>query len=76
MEREKKVPVNLNLVPSIKEYIEKEAIAFGMSNSAFVTLVINQYRQQNDVLAEMSKFKDYINQLQDISNQQLKKVGE
>lgn len=76
MERENKKPVTLNLAPSIKEYIGEQAIKFGMSNSAFVTMVISQYRQQNDILAEMSKFKDYMSQLQDLSNKQLKREGE
>lgn len=76
MERENKKPVTLNLAPSIKEYIGEQAIKFGMSNSAFVTMVISQYRQQNDVLAELSKFKDYMSQLQDISNKQLKREEE
>lgn len=66
MEREKKMQVNLNLVPSIKEYIEKESIAFGMSNSAFVTLIINQYRQQTQVMSEMANMKAYLEQMKEL----------
>lgn len=66
MPKERKVPFNLNLAPSIKNYIEKQAEGFGMSSSAFVTLVINQYRQQTEVMVEMANMKQYLEQLKEL----------
>lgn len=46
--------LNVYVVPSIKEYVVKECEDLGMSQSAFVTMVINQYRQQKDSLNAMN----------------------
>lgn len=46
--------LNVYVVPSIKEYVVKECEELGMSQSAFVTMVINQYRQQKDSLNTMN----------------------
>ena len=46
--------LNVYVVPGIKEYVVKECEELGMSQSAFVTMVINQYRQQKDSLNTMN----------------------
>lgn len=46
--------LNVYVVPSIKEYVVEECEELGMSQSSFVTMVINQYRQQKDSLNTMN----------------------
>lgn len=58
--------LTLSLATEIKEYLVNESENFGMSTSAFITMVVNQYRQQVQVLNEMSKMQGIINQMKEL----------
>lgn len=48
--RENRVRLNCMLMPEIKKYLDEQAQAYGMSVGAYLTMVIQQYRQQTSVI--------------------------
>lgn len=67
-----KIKLNLTFAPAIKDYLDNQSEAFGMSISAYLTMIINQYRQQNEVLSEMAKMQGYLEQIKAVSEIQYK----
>lgn len=51
--RENRVRLNCMLMPEIKKYLDEQAEAYGMSVGAYLTMVIQQYRQQTSVIELM-----------------------
>lgn len=41
-----------------------------MSTSAYITMIVNQYRQQTEVMTEMSKFQTYLDQMKEMMDKQ------
>lgn len=56
----KKERIQLYLSKNIKDYIDSQADEFGMSISAYVTMCINTYKQQNDAMVQMSKISEML----------------
>lgn len=56
----KKERIQLYLSKNIKDYIDSQADEFGMSISAYVTMCINTYKQQNDAMVHMSKISEML----------------
>lgn len=48
--RVNKVKCTIWLVPELKDYLDEQSIAFGMSQSAYLTMLIQNYRQQASVI--------------------------
>lgn len=48
--RENRVRLNCMLMPDVKNYLDEQARAYGMSVGAYLTMVIQQYRQQTSVI--------------------------
>jgi hypothetical protein len=69
---ENKVKLNLTVAPVIKEYLEEQSEVFGMSISAYLTMIVNQYKQQNEALIEMSKLQGYLEQFKQVAQEQSK----
>lgn len=59
-----KVKLNLSISPEVKDYLTSNSECFGMSVSAYITMIVQQYRQQAQALSEMSKIQGYIEQFQ------------
>lgn len=55
-----KVKANYSFSPEIKEYVDTQSEAFGMSQSGYLTMIIQQYRMQSQALSEMSKIQGYV----------------
>lgn len=51
---EKKVRLNCYVIPDIKKYLEEQSDAYGMSLSAYLTMIIQTYRQQSDSISMMN----------------------
>jgi len=60
----KKKSLNLSFSPSVIEYLQCESDAFGMSISAYLTMIVQQSRLQSQALNEMSNMKGYIDKLE------------
>lgn len=62
-ENNSKIRTNIFLASNIKNYVDTQSDIMGMSNSAFITMCINLYRQQSEAQAVMSKFDDLLKEL-------------
>lgn len=62
----KKHCVRVYVTDEIKDYLDKQSEAYGMSISGYMNMCLAQYRQQTQVLAEMSKLQDYLYQLKEL----------
>lgn len=68
--KEHRQRLNLHVVPEIKDYIVKGSEEMGMSQGAFVTMIIQTYRNQKDTITLMNDFLVEIRkQNGDISNE-------
>jgi hypothetical protein len=61
-----KVKLNMTVAPELKEYLIKQADCFGMSVSAYLTMIVQTYRTQTKALEEISKVQSYIDQFQNM----------
>lgn len=52
--KENRQKLNVYVVPEIKEYIVKGSEEMGMSQGAFLTMIIQTYRSQTDTLSAMN----------------------
>ena len=50
----KRARMNIYLVQELKDYVDGEAIRFGMSTSAFMTMLIQNYKMQNIALSSVN----------------------
>ena len=60
----KRARMNIYLVQELKDYVDTQARNFGLSTSAYMTMLIQNYRMQNDALASMSNVDDMIKKLE------------
>lgn len=63
MKRER---ISVSIAPVVREYVDKAAEEFGMSVSAFITMCIQNYKVNNEALAEMSKVQSYFDQMREL----------
>lgn len=52
--------LNIYLVPELKDYVIRTAEEYGLSQSAFVTMVLSQYKQQMISLEAMTNLKHIV----------------
>ena len=64
-----KVATRVYFTKETKEYLDKQSEAYGMSVSGYVNMCVAQYRQQTQVLTEMMNLKEYVKDLQQLSDQ-------
>lgn len=67
MIREKKEKLNLSVAPEIKEYLDKQSIAFGMSISAYLTMLVSNYRMQTNSMAQLAELTETVKRLEKLS---------
>jgi len=53
-EKENRQKLYVYLVPEVKDYIVKGSKEMGMSQGAFLTMIIQTYRNQKDTLSVMN----------------------
>lgn len=61
---ENKIRTNFFLSKELKQYVDTEADRLSMSNSAFIIMCINQYRQQNEVKDVMINFDELLKKVE------------
>lgn len=54
---------SLYLSPDLQEFVEEECRIYGMGKSPFITMVLNQYRQQKLAVSELAKFEMYMQRM-------------
>lgn len=72
MIRENKEKLNLSVTPEIKDYLDKQSIAFGMSISAYVTMLISNYRQQVNTMAQFADLSETVKRIEKLAEQNIK----
>ena len=65
----KRARMNIYLVQELKDYVDTQARNFGLSTSAYMTMIIQNYRMQNDALANMNNVQDLIDKLENINKE-------
>jgi hypothetical protein len=66
MEILKKVKLNMTVDPSVKEYIINKSNIMGMSASAYITMLINQSKQQEQALGSIDLLKSMMAKMKDM----------
>lgn len=64
----KRARMNIYLVQELKDYVDTQARNYGLSTSAYMTMIIQNYRMQNDALASMSNMDDMIKKLEQLNS--------
>ena len=64
----KRARMNIYLVQELKDYVDIQARNYGLSTSAYMTMIIQNYRMQNDALASMSNMDDMIKKLEKLNS--------
>ena len=64
----KRARMNIYLVQELKDYVDTQARNYGLSTSAYMTMIIQNYRMQNDALASMSNMDDMIMKLEQLNS--------
>lgn len=55
VKRESRVRLDFMVMPEVKRYVDEQAREYGMSVGAYVTMIIQQNRQQTNVLETMAQ---------------------
>lgn len=63
---ENKKRVNYYLVEDVWKFIEEQANEMGISQSAFITMVMLQYRQQSQAVSGIKNMSSILDSLEDI----------
>lgn len=66
MEILKKVKLNMTVDPGVKEYILNKSNIMGMSASAYITMLINQSKQQEQALDGIDLLKTMMAQMKEL----------
>lgn len=48
-----RVRMHIAVAPEVKKYIDDQAKSYGMNVSAYITMVVQQYKQQSSVIELM-----------------------
>lgn len=56
--------MNIYLVQELKDYIDEQARNYGMSTSAYMTMIIQNHRMQTDALASVVTAKELMNKME------------
>lgn len=60
--------MNIYLVQELKDYVDTQARNFGLSTSAYMTMIIQNYRMQNDALANMNNVNELLEKMEKINS--------
>ena len=52
--------INIYLVQELKDYVDEEAKRFGLSTSAFMTMLIQNYKMKNTALSSVNDINGLI----------------
>ena len=63
----KRARMNIYLVQELKDYVDTQARNFGLSTSAYMTMIIQNYRMQNDALANMNNVNELLEKMDKIN---------
>lgn len=75
MEIEKKKKLNLSFSPDIIEYLQVQSADYGMSISAYLTMLICNHRKEDTALASMQNIGGVMDRLEELLNQQTINTG-
>lgn len=64
-EKQQKVRLGIYLNPDIKEYAEDRALYYGMSLSAYITMLIANNRNQEQAMVSLPQFMEQIKELKE-----------
>jgi len=57
---------SIYLSDQLQQYFDEQCEVFGMGKSAFFSMVLTMYKQQNQAINEFSRFDEYINRFEKI----------
>lgn len=63
---------SLYLSDELQKYVEEQCEVYGMGKSAYISMVLTIYRQQQSAMAEMSKFDNYISRMEKLLDEKVK----
>lgn len=66
-----KEKLNLTMAVEIKKYLSDEADSLGMSQSAFLTMLVNQYKQQTQALGGLDQLQVLMSQVKNEEDRKL-----
>lgn len=70
MENEKKKKLNLSFSPDIIDYLQVQSADYGMSISAYLTMLVCNHRKESSALEGMQNMGLIMDRLEEILNQQ------
>lgn len=56
--------LNIYIIQELKDYVDEQARNYGMSTSAYMTMIIQQHRLQSDALASIETAKELMNKME------------
>lgn len=68
MEDNKRGRINIYLAQHLKEYVDNKAKDFGLSTSAFMTMIIQQYKVQDEAMTAMGDMGQVLEKLNELEN--------
>lgn len=57
--------MNIYIAKELKEFVDSQAASFGMSSSAYMTMIIQNYRMQLNAMTAINGFNDSVNLLKE-----------
>lgn len=64
----KRTRLNIYLAEELKNYVDVQAKNFGLTTSAYMTMLIQNYRLQNDALASLSAVNELSEKLEKLNS--------
>ena len=64
--------INVYLAQELKDYVDNSARQFGLSTSAFMTMIIQNYKQQNEAMKVMGDMGEVLTKLNEIESKIVK----
>lgn len=65
-EEKPRARMNIYLVQELKDYIDDQARNYGLSTSAYMTMIIQQHRLQTDALASIDNAKEIMRKMEEL----------
>lgn len=56
--------LNIYIIQELKDYVDEQARNYGMSTSAYMTMIIQQHRLQSNALASIETAKELMNKME------------
>lgn len=68
MEDMKRGRINIYLAQHLKDYVDAKAKDFGLSTSAFMTMIIQQYKIQDEAMSAMTDMGQVLQKLNELES--------